>query len=98
MKKLSGRKAPGKDSIRNIAIKNFSRKAIVCMVKIFNKSLQTNYYPAVWKHETIITIPKLHKNPQIPQNRMPISVLSAVGKLLERIILNCIIDLNIDIQ
>lgn len=96
-KKLSCRKAPGKDFITNLAIKNLPRKAVTCMVKIFNSSLHLQHYPSIWKHATIITIPKLHKNPQIPKNRRPISLLSTVGKVLERIILNRIRDLNVNL-
>ena len=94
LKRLSCRKSPGKDGITTLALRNLPRKAITFMTKLFNVSLQFNYFPNVWKHATIITIPKGHKNPQFPHNRRPISLLSTISKLFERIILRRIQDLN----
>ena len=96
-KKLSCRAAPGKDLITNIAIRNLPRKAITRMVNIFNSCLKQQYFPIVWKHAKIITIPKGKKRSVKPQNRRPISLLSVLGKLLERIILRRIQELELNL-
>jgi len=44
------------------------------------------YFPHPWKRATVIPIPKPNKPPTDPNSYRPISLLSIVGKLLERII------------
>ena len=55
------------------------------LLKIFNHSWMKGVVPAVWKEAVIILVPKKvrHKDPsQLP----PFSLLSCVGKLLERMV------------
>ncbi|XP_076343227.1 uncharacterized protein LOC143243263 [Tachypleus tridentatus] len=53
-----------------------------------NISLATGYYPDTWKKAIITTIPKKQTNRTNPDNFRPISLLSCLGKLMERIISN----------
>ncbi|GFY44616.1 RNA-directed DNA polymerase from mobile element jockey [Trichonephila inaurata madagascariensis] len=55
---LSNKKAPGKDGIKNIALKALPLNAITNITKIFNSCLQQNYFPQEWKHALITVIPK----------------------------------------
>lgn len=95
VKKLSGRTAPGKDEITNTAIRNIPKKAVTFMIKLFNTSMKLQHFPSSWKLAMIVTIPKANKNPQYPENRRPISLISTIGKLLEKIILNRIKEINL---
>ena len=76
--------APGPDGITNTMIKHFPEAAINLTLKILNACLKIQYFPTVWKHCTITSIPKPGKSKTVPGNYRPISLLSHLGKLLER--------------
>jgi hypothetical protein len=52
---------------------------------IFNKSLQQSKYPSNWKSAHVIAIFK-KGDTSLPSNYRPISLISCVGKLMERIV------------
>ena len=56
------------------------------LLNIFNASLKFGYVPKIWKIAKIILILKKDLDPKLPSSYRPISLLSCVGKLLERII------------
>ncbi|GFU83082.1 RNA-directed DNA polymerase from mobile element jockey [Trichonephila clavipes] len=89
---LNNKKAPGKDGIKNIALKSLPLNAITYITKIFNRSLQFNYFPKEWKHAQITVLPKPQKDTKFAENYRPISLLSCLGKIYEKIILTRIID------
>ncbi|GFW56158.1 probable RNA-directed DNA polymerase from transposon X-element [Trichonephila clavipes] len=89
---LNNKKAPGKDGIKNIALKSLPLNAITYITKIFNRSLQFNYFPKEWKHAQITVLPKPKKDTKFAENYRPISLLSCLGKIYEKIILTRIID------
>ncbi|GFS80725.1 hypothetical protein TNCV_86441 [Trichonephila clavipes] len=62
------------------------------ITKIFNRSLQFNYFPKEWKHAQITVLPKPKKDTKFAENYRPISLLSCLGKIYEKIILTRIID------
>ncbi|GFW50082.1 putative RNA-directed DNA polymerase from transposon BS [Trichonephila clavipes] len=70
--KLNNKKAPGHDGIKNIALKSLPLNAITYITKIFNRSLQFNYFPKEWKHAQITVLPK----PKKIQNLQKITDLS----------------------
>ncbi|GFS47316.1 probable RNA-directed DNA polymerase from transposon BS [Trichonephila inaurata madagascariensis] len=84
---LPNRKAPGKDGIKNIALKALALNAITNITKIFNSCLQLNYFPQEWKHALITVIPKAGKDPRFADNYCPISVISSLGKIFEKTLL-----------
>lgn len=66
----------------------FARSLLMIMLALlFNFALSLHYFPLPWKNANIVTIPKQGKNPLLPQNRRPISLLNTLGKVYERIIL-----------
>jgi hypothetical protein len=87
VKKLRNGKAPGANVINNFLLKNLSRKALVYLTYLFNGCLKLSYFPTKWKHAYVIPIPKPNKDHSNPSNFGPISLLSSVSKLFERIIL-----------
>jgi hypothetical protein len=83
---LKKNKAPGHDDIPNIVLKNLSRKAVVKLTNLINSMLSHSYFPESWKKATIFPLPKPHKDPTLPNNYRPISLLPTLAKVAERVI------------
>lgn len=83
---LKTRKAPGLDGINNIVLKRLPRKVIVLLTNTINAILRLNYFPSAWKTALVVAIPKPNKNPSLPSSYRPISLLSSLSKVTERII------------
>ncbi|KXJ81798.1 hypothetical protein RP20_CCG017824 [Aedes albopictus] len=88
IKRLKSKKSPGQDGIRNALLKHLPRKGLVYLTKIFNGCIRLMYFPSMWKHAIVVAIPKPKKDVTLPTNYRPISLLSSLSKVLERIILN----------
>ena len=88
IKQTNCKKAPGPDDITNETLKNLPHVVIKYIAQLMNIALSFNYFPTPWKIAHIITIPKPGKSPILPQNRRPISLLSNLGKIYEKIILS----------
>lgn len=84
---LKPSKAPGFDKIHNNLIKKLPPIGFIYLAFIFNCCLKLSYFPNEWKHAKIIGIQKPNKPPMNPSSYRPISLLSSISKLLERIIL-----------
>lgn len=85
--KLKTRKAPGLDGIPNAALKELTNKATVYLAQIVNGILTHSHFPADFKKSKIILFPKPGKDLTFPQNYRPISLLSCISKIVERVIL-----------
>lgn len=88
IKQLRSRGAPGGDSITNICLKNLPPTAITQLATIFNSSLELSHMPSSWKNAIVVMIPKPLKNHLDPSNYRPISLLTTLSKLLERLIMS----------
>jgi hypothetical protein len=88
IRRLPNRKAPGPDKISNCALKHISNNAILYICKIFNGCARQEYFPNNWKLAEVIMLPKPGKDPKIPTNHRPISLLNSLSKVLERLLLN----------
>ena len=85
IKILNPNKASGPDIIRTKMLKLCPEKIAVPLQIIFNKSLLQCKYPTSWKIAHVIAIFKKGDN-SLPSNYRPISLISCVGKLMERVI------------
>lgn len=92
IKSLKPKKAPGSDKITNLLLKNLPGIGFQVLTNILNRCLDLAYFPSSWKVAKIIAIPKPGKNSKNPTNYRPISLLSCVGKLYEKIILERLSD------
>lgn len=79
-------KAPGFDGIFNIVLKNLGPKARTLLVNVFNRCLAIGHYPSDWKRSKVVPIAKPGKDPTSPSSYRPISLLSSISKLFEKLI------------
>jgi len=88
IKQLKVNKASGHDIVNNSMLKQLPCHCITNLVAIFNNALKLQYFPDIGKKANVVTLPKPGKDPKIPSNRRPINLLSSLGIIYERIVLN----------
>lgn len=76
----------GPDNVHNRCLKNYTEALVKHLTKLFNQILIQGYIPNEWKKANIILLLKPKKDKQQPSSYRPISLLSCLGKLLEKII------------
>ena len=82
---LDLKKASGPDKISHKMLKIAPEKMAEPLQIIFNKSLRQGKYPSSWKIAHVIAILK-KGDASLPSNYRPISLISCVGKIMERIV------------
>ena len=80
--------SPGTDGIPFKALKSGPPSLLPTLAHLFTACLYTGYFPRAWKIARLCMIPKPNKDPRHPKNYRPISLLSTLGKTLERVIKN----------
>lgn len=86
IKNLPIKKAPGHDKIPNIILKNATDKLVDYLVVLINACLKLGYFPKSWKLSHIMMFPKPGKNNKQITSYRPISLLTTLSKLLEKVI------------
>ena len=76
----------GRDEIHNIFLKNLPLHTKDKLLYLFNTSWITGEIPHSWKLSTTIPLLKPGKDRQAIQSYRPISLLSCIGKLMERMV------------
>ena len=83
---LNGTFSTGVDNLPAWFIKRIRCHLVLPLLTIFRKSLSTGEIPLDWKYSIIIPVLKEGKNPNAPESYRPISLTSAVCKILEKIV------------
>lgn len=81
------RRAPGSDKITNQALKKLPLQQVTQLTNIVKATFQLAHFPTPWKEANIILIRKPGEPSNNPKSYRPISLLSALGKICERLIL-----------
>lgn len=85
-KQLKSFKAPGIDGIQNILLKKLPFRALILITKIFNGCIKIGYFPSTFKLAKVVPIPKPGKDQKLTTSYRPISLLSCLGKVFEKIL------------
>lgn len=85
LKALKQGKAAGPDSINNRLLKELSQPLSVPLTDLFNYTLAIGKIPSMWKQANVTPVFK-KDDPSEVSNYRPISLLSTIGKVLEKII------------
>ena len=87
LRKLQTDKAAGPDGVSNKLLKITARSITPSLTMLFNKVITKCVFPKIWKETNITPIFKKGDRDD-KRNYHPVSLLSTVGKVLERIIFN----------
>ena len=86
LKKCKNKSAPGEDGLNYLILKKLPENAMKYLQLLFNTSLKLGYFPSNWKTATIKLTPKSRKDNKEAKNWRPISLISVLAKIFERII------------
>lgn len=82
---LSNKKSSGIDQISNFILRKCPHSLDVVLSSLFNHCINNAYFPTIWKRAKILPIAKKKSAKELTDFR-PISLLSNIGKLFERVI------------
>ena len=87
VKFLKRGKAPGPDTIPNEVLRLGTTTSLFHhLAKLFTSSIQLGYIPTAWKVATLRMLLKPDKLPSLTTSYRPISLISSIMKLFERVI------------
>lgn len=81
-------KAPGTDQIFYILIRQLPIEIVDQLASIFNQCMMIGYWPAIWKTAKVVPVRKANATPTMVQSYRPISLLSSLNKILEKLVLS----------
>lgn len=84
--RVGNNKAPGLDGVPNIALKAAIRAAPELFLDVYSACLREGIFPARWKQQRLVLLPKGKKPPDEPSSYRPLCMLDTAGKILERIV------------
>ena len=86
VKFLKRGKAPGSDTTHNEVLRLGTTSLFHDLAKLFTSSIHLGYIPTAWKIATLRMLLKPDKLPSLATNYRPISPISLIMKLFERVI------------
>merc|ERR1711895_340646 len=80
--------ATGEDEIHYCMLKHLSENNLLYIKQFFNLIFLKQHFPKKWRDTLVIPILKPDKDPQDPLSYRPISLISCIYKLLDKIVNN----------
>ena len=85
-------KASGPDCIPVVVLKNCEPELSYILAKLFNKCLKKSCFPDCWKVSSVVPVFKNLGERSTAKNYHPVSHLSVVSKVFEKLVNNKIVD------
>ena len=85
-------KASGPDCIPVVVLKNCEPELSYILAELFNKCLKESCFPDCWKVSSVVTVFRNAGERSTAKNNRPVSLLSAVSKVFEKLVNNRIVD------
>ena len=85
-------KAFGPDCIPVVVLKNCESELSYILAELFNKSLKESCFPDYWKVSSVVPVFKNVGERSTAKNYRPVSLLSVVSKVFEKLVNNRIVD------
>ena len=85
-------KASGPDCIPVVVLKNCEPELSYILAELFNKCLKESCFPDCWKVSSMVPVFKNVWDRFTAKNYHPISLLSVVSKIFEKLVNNSIVD------
>ena len=85
-------KASGPECIPVVVLKNCKLELSYISAEFFNKCLKESCFPGCWKVSSVVPVFKNVGERSTAKNYRPISLLSVVGKVFEKLVNNGIVD------
>ena len=89
---LDSSKASGPDCIPVVVLKNCEPELSYILAKLFNKCLKESCFPDCWKVSLVVPVFKNVGERSTAKNYRPVSLLSVVSKVFEKLVNNRIVD------
>ena len=89
---LDSSKASGPDCIPVVVLKNCEPELSYILAKLFNKCLKESCFPDCWKVSSVVPVFKNVGERATAKNYRPVSLLSVVSKVFEKLVNNRIVD------
>ena len=85
-------KASGPDCIPVVVLKNYEAELSYILAELFNKCLKESCFPECWKVSSVVPVFKNAGERSTAKNYRPVSLLSVVSKVFEKLVNNRIVD------
>ena len=85
-------KASGPNCISLVVLKNCELELSYILAKLFNNSLKESCFPDCWKVSSVVPVFKNVWERSSAKNYCPVSLLSVVSKVFEKLVNNRIVD------
>ena len=84
--------ASGTDCIPVVVLKNCEPECSYILAELFNKCLKDSCFPDCWKVSAVVPVFKNVVERSTAKNYCPVSLLSVVSKVFEKLLNNRIVD------